>query len=270
MEACLSAVNSDTMHPLSQHDIERTCPPTYCMHLHWIHPTTKFSGSPCFCHNKHNHKDPLVVEWSGEIKKDVHGNDSANLIGDNRIRWAMIGATRGGSSHGGDAATEEGKNKVAKKNAGLLNQHDNPHNSLPSGLYAFSPQEGKEIEIRDSNSAKLKVVVGKSIARRHLPKSCKREGCNNQARRGGLCCRHGGKPRKCNVEGCTTLAQREGLCCKHGKSNIRKICSHEGCNWLAKKKGICITHGAVVVKCKHGGCNKYSKKGGFCIAHGEI
>ena len=71
---------------------------------------------------------------------------------------------------------------------------------------------------------------------------CSEEGCDKQAKKGGLSVAHGGVGSKkpCSVEGCTTLAARWGLYVKHGGVNR---CSEEGYDKQAVKGGLCVAHG---------------------------
>lgn len=77
-------------------------------------------------------------------------------------------------------------------------------------------------------------------------KICKIEGCNTQAKQGGLCVRHGAKWKscKCTFPNCTKYAQRGGVCIEHGAVFVRKRCSVEGCMNGVKKRGLCRRHGA--------------------------
>jgi hypothetical protein len=49
-------------------------------------------------------------------------------------------------------------------------------------------------------------------------KRCSYEGCNNQARKGGVCTTHGAKRevKQCSFEGCTNKVIKGGVCWRHG------------------------------------------------------
>ena len=98
-------------------------------------------------------------------------------------------------------------------------------------------------------------------------KTCKQEGCTNQARRAGLCWTHGAK-QECRYEGCTNVVVKGGVCVKHGAKVTYALCSKEGCTKYAQKGGLCISHGSPVKTCRYEGCTKYAQKGGVCIRHG--
>ena len=70
---------------------------------------------------------------------------------------------------------------------------------------------------------------------------------------------------KCRREGCANTAKRGGVCVAHGAR--KKRCSHEGCANGVVTGGICITHGARTQRCKSEGCAKRTQKGGLCRGH---
>jgi len=83
------------------------------------------------------------------------------------------------------------------------------------------------------------------------PKRCKHaDGCDKNAKKGGLCIEHGGThaPRKCkHADGCDKQAQTGGLCIEHGGTHPPRKCKHaDGCDKNAKKGGLCIEHGGTV------------------------
>ena len=53
-------------------------------------------------------------------------------------------------------------------------------------------------------------------------KRCSREGCTNQARKGGVCVRHGAKVKQCSNEGCANIAVKGGVCWRHGAKDLVK------------------------------------------------
>ena len=109
----------------------------------------------------------------------------------------------------------------------------------------------------------------RSVQKRHgaIVKRCKREGCTNQAKNGGVCIRHGAKVRRCKHEGRNNVVVQGGVCKRHGAQV--KLCGHEGCTNQARKKGgVCRRHGSKLTRCKHEGCTNKARNGGVCIRHG--
>ena len=78
--------------------------------------------------------------------------------------------------------------------------------------------------------------------RQVMRRRCSKVGCTNQARKGGLCMRHGAKYKRCSSDGCTNQAREGGVCIKHGSK--LKRCSTDGCTNYAREGGMCIKHGA--------------------------
>jgi hypothetical protein len=74
--------------------------------------------------------------------------------------------------------------------------------------------------------------------------------------------------KQCSREGCTNNAVKGGVCITHGAKVTRKCCSHEGCTNYAQKGGVCFTHDANTKRCSHEGCTNYPVKGGVCVTHG--
>eukprot|EP00577_Skeletonema_sp_RCC1716_P019714 CAMPEP_0113394838 /NCGR_PEP_ID=MMETSP0013_2-20120614/12783_1 /TAXON_ID=2843 ORGANISM="Skeletonema costatum, Strain 1716" /NCGR_SAMPLE_ID=MMETSP0013_2 /ASSEMBLY_ACC=CAM_ASM_000158 /LENGTH=313 /DNA_ID=CAMNT_0000278827 /DNA_START=46 /DNA_END=988 /DNA_ORIENTATION=+ /assembly_acc=CAM_ASM_000158 len=109
-------------------------------------------------------------------------------------------------------------------------------------------------------------AVRKSIS---TQKRCSRKGCDNFARNGGVCVRHGAQVILCSSEGCTNKALQGGVCMKHGAKVQR--CSRKGCDNFAKQGGVCIKHGAKVAprkRCTVEDCDNIAKQGGVCMKHG--
>ena len=50
------------------------------------------------------------------------------------------------------------------------------------------------------------------IKRKQYLYTCTHDGCANQARKGGVCIRHGAKPKTCSHEGCAKNALKGGGC----------------------------------------------------------
>jgi len=102
-------------------------------------------------------------------------------------------------------------------------------------------------------------------------KGCIAPGCNNMARVGGVCVRHGARQQRCKFSSkCSNIAVNGGVCTKHGAVRKNKKCSVLGCNKEAKKGGICYTHGAKRKKCFIPECNNVVVKGGACNKHGRV
>ena len=108
-----------------------------------------------------------------------------------------------------------------------------------------------------------------SVAKKRK-KECSANGCTNQAKRGGVCKRHGAKitHKQCSSEGCTNKAVEGGVCIRHGAKVTVKLCSSEGCTNCAVKGGVCVKHGAKVKRCSSVGCTNQAKRGGVCKRHG--
>ena len=101
---------------------------------------------------------------------------------------------------------------------------------------------------------------------------CRFEGCTNEARRRGLCRKHGRKTDKpiatCHFEGCRNKVVNKGLCLRHGAN--KSTCKHDGCNNYAVRRGVCKMHGAQTIRkrCRHEGCNNFAQRRGVCKSHG--
>ena len=173
----------------------------------------------------------------------------------------------------------------------------------PSGKRQKNPSDDDEDEEykdededEEPSPKKMRLLSGKSLPKKHLPKSrncsvegcttqivkgkacaahqCNKEDCTNKAtEKGGKCSKHGGKRKykykrknQCSSEGCTNQAKNGGVCIKHGAKQDR--CCHEGCNNVIKEQGVCVKHGAQVKLCSSEGCTNQVKKGGVCMKHG--
>ena len=108
----------------------------------------------------------------------------------------------------------------------------------------------------------------KMVPKKQYRKKCTADGCNNQAKKEGVCNRHGAKVKLCSSDGCTNIAVKGGVCIRHGAKV--KLCSSEGCTNMAKKRGVCQRHGAMTTKkkCSREGCTNFVQNGGVCIRHG--
>ncbi|KAK1748336.1 hypothetical protein QTG54_000275 [Skeletonema marinoi] len=97
---------------------------------------------------------------------------------------------------------------------------------------------------------------------------CTAEGCESQARNGGVCVKHGAKVTLCTAEGCESQARNGGVCVKHGAKKKRKLCTAEGCENQARNGGVCVKHGAKRKLCTAEGCENQAARGGVCVKHG--
>ena len=115
---------------------------------------------------------------------------------------------------------------------------------------AYAHMHGHESDVDDSSEEEEEEIeMERPVKKRKGPpeqrarRVCREQGCDKQARAGGLCMAHGGGTQKpCSIEGCGTLANSKGLCVKHG-GGTQKPCSVEGCGTLAKSGGLCWKHG---------------------------
>ena len=68
-------------------------------------------------------------------------------------------------------------------------------------------------------------------------------GCTNQAKKGGVCKRHGATytyiKKVCSSEGCTNQIRSEGVCIMHGAKPKRKQRSNEGRTHYSQKMEEC-------------------------------
>ena len=126
--------------------------------------------------------------------------------------------------------------------------------------------DSEVLEELDKIKRKRKRRSGDGGGKARKKKRCSEEGCTNEAKKGGVCIRHGAKVKLCSSEGCTNNAQKGGVCIKHGAQV--KLCSSEGCTNNAKKGGVCIKHGAKSKLCSSEGCTNNAQKGGVCKRHG--
>eukprot|EP00984_Skeletonema_dohrnii_P033927 scaffold32169_cov78-Skeletonema_dohrnii-CCMP3373.AAC.3 len=124
-------------------------------------------------------------------------------------------------------------------------------------------------ECSETGCTNLVKKAGCGLCSKHREKKrklCSFEGCPNQALRGGLCGKHGGKD-QCSFEGCPNQAKSGGLCDSHGGKK-KKLCSFEGCPNQARCGGFCDSHGEKKL-CSFEGCPTPAVRGGFCHSHGE-
>jgi len=145
----------------------------------------------------------------------------------------------------------------------------------PSGKRQKNPSDDDEDEeYKDEDedeeplSKKMRLLSGKSLPKKHLPKSrnCSVEGCTTQIVKGKACAAH-----QCNEEDCTNKATEEGgTCSKHGgkrKYKRKNQCSSEGCPNQAVSGGVRGRHEANQDRCCHEGCNNNIIQGGVCKKH---
>lgn len=83
-----------------------------------------------------------------------------------------------------------------------------------------------------------------------------------------MCRKHGAQVKICSAGDCNNQARRGGVCEKHGATvRKRKICTVEVCTTRAVNGGVCIKHGAKVKRCIKENCNNNALKGGMCYRH---
>lgn len=107
---------------------------------------------------------------------------------------------------------------------------------LPPPLPTAAPSN-----TRKSTDVKAKTTLPIKKQARRL---CSVEGCTKQAKKGGICIKHGAKVRKCSHEGCTNNALKSGLCIRHGAKITRRTCKFQGCTNKVQCAGVCFRHGA--------------------------
>lgn len=110
----------------------------------------------------------------------------------------------------------------------------------------------------------------------YLRSRCTIEGCNDLARTGGTCVRHGGRRhgKICAAEGCASRARSWGLCDRHGGCLKRPQCKVEGCTSWSAFAGNCAVHTLREQRLKYycmvegGGLHEYEQSKGLCGQHG--
>ena len=98
-----------------------------------------------------------------------------------------------------------------------------------------------------SNTRKVDVKASKKTTlpiKKQARRLCSVEGCTKQAKKGGICIKHGAKVRKCSHEGCTNNALKSGVCIRHGAKITRRTCKFQGCTNKVQCAGVCFRHGA--------------------------
>jgi len=95
------------------------------------------------------------------------------------------------------------------------------------------------------------IVIEGGACKRHgaVVQLCSYDGCGNQVVNSGVCIRHGAasmERKTCKEEGCTNNARSgQEVCVRHGaKREENKLCSHEGCSNKVVNSGVCTRHGA--------------------------
>ena len=139
---------------------------------------------------------------------------------------------------------------------------DDPSNMTPDRI--VDANKRKLCSSPQDDGGKQKV---KKVARKKYTKECSADGCTKQARKGGVCTRHGAK-RQCSREGCMNHAQKGGVCKRHGAKVEVKLCSYEDCTNNVVKGGVCLRHGATRKLCSSDGCTNQVQRKGLCRRHG--
>ena len=103
-------------------------------------------------------------------------------------------------------------------------------------------------------------------------KRCVVEGCNKVARgKMAKCVAHGGTPvKKYSFEDCQNNAKQGGKCKRHGAQLNEKprICIFPDCSNMVRRNGVCVRHGAKLKSCTAPGCNNNAVRRTLCIKHG--
>ena len=129
----------------------------------------------------------------------------------------------------------------------------------------ISPSKSTKHRLFSDCEEKKNEHAPKAVATKKYRYECSAEGCTNQAKKGGVCKKHGAKVehKRCKSEGCTNYAVKGGVCIRHGATWTKKECSSEGCTNQVVRGGVCIKHGAKVKRCSNEGCTNLAKKGGL-------
>jgi len=72
-------------------------------------------------------------------------------------------------------------------------------------------------------------------------KRCSSEGCVNQAKKGGVCIKHGAKVKVCTIEGCTSLAKIAGVCFLGMGRNTNTNCAAVKDALIIPRKEDCVS-----------------------------
>lgn len=96
---------------------------------------------------------------------------------------------------------------------------------------------------------------------------CSVDGCENKARRNGLCVRHGAKHLRCTVDGCENQRRNNGVCRRHGADIKRLLCTVQDCENQRLKNGLCFKHGGKKLPCTVQDCTSYQQKNKLCYKH---
>ena len=120
----------------------------------------------------------------------------------------------------GTISDEGTENEGQLENNTKLASASRNYATLPPAAPAPAPSTYKQV--RSSNEKAQRGGLRRRPSAKVTRKLCSNEGCTSQARKGGVCWRHGAK-KKCNIEGCTSYAKKGGVCWRHGTmKNVKK------------------------------------------------
>lgn len=102
-------------------------------------------------------------------------------------------------------------------------------------------------------------------------KECRLLECDNKVYLRGFCSYHYDKQRKdkkkCLIPYCLTNARKSGLCYKHGTKRVRIKCKKPECDQYTFKNGLCEEHSQEACRCQMDKCSKDSYCKNLCKLH---
>lgn len=114
------------------------------------------------------------------------------------------------------------------------------HNRLRWETLSRADKERYQVE-KSSYTRPFLLPPGEKVTRRQVKSKCSVDGCTSQARKGGVCRRHGAKGMECSVDRCTNMSVCGGVCIRHG-ARVGKDCSVDGCTNTSFIGGVCKHH----------------------------
>ena len=176
----------------------------------------------------------------GQLKKtETTANDAIEMSKKERTSSDNTTSPQNSSDEKSAAVNSNEKNTETKLDQ---KRKASTHEELPTKKAAVN----KYKKICSTNGC-THVAVQAGVCMRHgaRRKLCSSEGCTNMVV-GGVCIRHVAKVTRkhklCSREECTNQARKGGVCIRHGAQ--KKRCSREECTNYAKKGGVCMRHGA--------------------------
>jgi len=127
----------------------------------------------------------------------------------------------------------------------------------------------REKKITSKSDRKKMIENDLPLSKRNV-RTCAFSDCGSNARRDGVCARHGATLPTCKFPaGCSNLVVNNNLCRRHGATKKRRTtCSIPRCPKQAKTGGVCTYHGSPTKKCSYKECTNIVVKGGVCRRHG--